>query len=74
MASEISLADYAGSRYGAGKGWVDDLPDDIFNQVWDGRHVAHVGKEKTAAWLRSLGYNDATASKVETILVRERRP
>jgi hypothetical protein len=73
MASDISLADFA-NRPRNGRGWVDDLPDDVFNQVWDGRHVAHVGAEKTAAWLRSLGYNDATASKVETILVRERRP
>jgi hypothetical protein len=72
MASEVSLADYAG-RPKNGKGWVDDLPDDVFNQVWDGRHTGNIGKHKVAEWLRKLGYHGATASKVETILVRERR-
>jgi hypothetical protein len=72
MASELSLADYA-SRPKNGRGWVDDLPDDIFNQIWDARHTGHIGKEMTAGWLRMLGYDGATAGRVETILVRERR-
>lgn len=72
MASEVSLAEYAG-RPRNGKGWIDSLPDDVFNQVWDGRHTRTIGKEMAAAWLRKLGYDEATASKIETILVRERR-
>ena len=72
MASELSLADYAG-RPKNGRAWIDDLPDDVFNQVWDGRHLGRVGKETAASWLRSLGYVDVSPGKVETILCRERR-
>jgi len=72
MASEVSLADYAVSPKN-GKAWVDDLPDDVFNQVWDGRHQGKVGKDTAAAWLRTLGFVDVTPGKVETILCRERR-
>ena len=72
MASDISLADFA-DRPKNGKAWVDDLPDDIFNQVWVGRHGGMIGKEKIAAWLRMLGYADVTAGRVETVITRERR-
>ena len=72
MASEVSLADCAG-RPKNGRAWVDDLPDEVFNQVWDGRHVGNIGKETAAAWLRTLGFDGASAGKVETIMARERR-
>ena len=72
MASDISLADFA-DRPKNGRAWIDDLPDDIFNQVWDGRHSGTVGKDTTTAWLRTLGYEDVTAGRVETVLARERR-
>ena len=72
MASDISLADFA-NRPKNGKAWIDDLPDDIFNQVWDGRHSGNIGKETAAAWLRRLGYEDVTAGRVETVMTRERR-
>ncbi len=72
MASDISLADFA-DRPKNGKAWVDDLPDDVFNQIWDGRHSGNIGKETAAAWLRVLGYEDVTAGRVETVMVRERR-
>ncbi len=72
MASDISLADFA-NRPKNGKAWVDDLPDDIFNQVWDGRHSGDIGKETAAAWLRKLGYEDVTPGRVETVKTRERR-
>lgn len=72
MASEVSLVNYA-SRTRQGKAWVDSLPDEVFNQVWDGRHGGTVGKSMAASWLRSLGYDDASVGKVETVLTRERR-
>ena len=71
MASKPSLADYA-DRPKNGRAWIDDLPDDVFNQVWDGRHSGAIGKDTTTAWLKSLGF-DASPGKVETILSRERR-
>ena len=72
MASDISLADFA-DRPKNGKAWIDDLPDDIFNQIWDGAHGGRIGKEMAAAWLRSLGYADVTAGRVRTVMTRERR-
>lgn len=72
MASELSLAEYA-NRSKRGKGWIDDLPDDVFNQVWDGRHSGMYGKDTIAAWLRAQGYTDVTPGRVETIMARERR-
>ena len=72
MASELSLADYAG-RPQSGSAWIDDRPDDVFPQVWDGRHVGNIGKETAAAWLRTLGFDGASPGKVETIMARERR-
>ena len=72
MASDISLADFA-DRPKNGKAWIDDLPDDVFNQIWDGRHGGRIGKEMAAAWLRSLGYMDVTAGRVEMVMTRERR-
>ena len=72
MASDISLADFA-DRPKNGKAWIDDLPDEIFNQIWDARHTGNIGKETSAAWLRALGYGDVTAGRVETVMARERR-
>ena len=72
MASDISLAEFA-NRPKNGRAWIDDLPDDLFNQIWDGRHTGHIGKEMATAWVRMLGYEDDTAGRVETIMARERR-
>jgi len=72
VASDISLADFA-DRPKNGRAWVDDLPDDVFNQVWDARHKGNIGKETAAAWLRLSGFDGASAGRVETILCRERR-
>ena len=72
MASDISLADFA-DRPQSGKAWIDDLPDDVFNQVWDARHTGSVGKQTVALWLQNIGYTDATCGRVETVLSRARR-
>jgi hypothetical protein len=71
MASDISLADFANKPVFL-KAWIDDLPDVIFNQVWDGIHDT-LGKNTITAWLVSIGYVDATAGRVETVKTRERR-
>ena len=72
VASDISLADFA-NRPKDVKGWVDDLPDDVFNQVWDARHGGDIGKQCVSTWLQSIGYTDATPGRVETVQFRERR-
>ena len=72
VASDISLADFA-NRPKNGKAWIDDLPDDVFNQIWDARHEGTVGKELIANWLHSIGYADATPGRVETVMFRGRR-
>lgn len=72
MASNISLADFA-NRPKDVKGWIDDLPDDVFNQVWDARHGGDIGKQCVSTWLQSIGYTDATPGRVETVQFRERR-
>ena len=73
MASDISLADFA-NRPKDGRAWVDDLPDDVFNELWDAlRSDTGIGKDTAARWLHSLGYTDVTVGKVGTVRDRERR-
>jgi hypothetical protein len=55
--------------------WIDELPDDLFNQIWDALHTSTgVGPGVAAKWLQSLGYSGATAAKLKTVMDRERRP
>lgn len=70
---ECDLIDFA-SRKRQIRAWVDELPDGIYNQVWDALHNGTVGKYMAAKWLRGLGYEEATPSKVVGVLDRERRP
>ena len=73
MASNISLADFA-NRPRGGRAWVDDLPDDVFNQLWDAMHGdTGIGKETATSWLKTLGYDDVTTGRVATVMSRERR-
>ena len=75
MASNVeskTLVEFASARREF-HAWVDELPDDVFNQIWDGAHGGRIGKEMAAAWLRSLGYADVTAGRVQTVMTRERR-
>jgi hypothetical protein len=73
MASNISLVDFA-NRPRSGRGWVDDLPDDVFNELWDAIHGdSGIGGLMAAKWLISLGYTDASMGKVATVRDRERR-
>lgn len=70
----VSLVKFA-SRKRHFHGWVDDLPDKIFNQVWDAVNAeVGIGTLTISHWLRSLGYEDATASRINTVTRRERRP
>ena len=73
MASNISLADFA-NRPKDGRAWIDDLPHDVFNELWDALHGdTGIGKDTAARWLHSLGYTDVTTGKVGTVRDRERR-
>jgi hypothetical protein len=72
MASKITLEEYA-KRPKTFTAWVDQLPDDEFNQLWDAMKHETCGKNCAAMWLRSLGYEDATAGRVVGVMGRERR-
>ena len=73
MASDVSLADFA-NRPRGGRAWADDLPDDVFNQIWDALHsTSGIGKVTVAKWLRALGYEDATQGRVDAVMSRGRR-
>ena len=74
MASDLSLVDFA-NRPRKGRAWVDDLPDDVFNQIWDALEApTGVGPGVAAKWLQSLGYSGATCDRVKKVVDRERRP
>ena len=73
MASK-SLEDFALDGRKAPGAWVDTLPDDVYNQVWDALHnESHIGKIMITRWLHSEGYPDATQGKIAAILTRDRR-
>jgi len=72
MASDVTLEEFA-TRPKIHQSWVDALPDEVFNQLWDGMRSGSVGKATAALWLQSLGYEDATAGKVQSVVSRERR-
>ena len=67
------MADFA-NRPRSGRAWVDDLPDDVFNELWDAIHGdSGIGSLTAAKWLVSLGYTDASMGRVATVRDRERR-
>jgi len=73
MDSDVSLEDFA-NRPRGGRAWADDLPDEVFNQIWDALHgTTGIGKVTIAKWLRKLGYEDATQGRVDVVMIRERR-
>ena len=73
MASK-SLEDFASDGRKLPGAWVDTLPDDVYNQVWDALHnESHIGKIMITRWLNSEGYPDATQGKIAAILTRARR-
>ena len=76
MSKEMSLQDFLEKQTRTmATAWVETLPDDIFNQLWDAFHDTNnpVGKVTACKWLHSLGYTDATAGRLDAILIRERR-
>ena len=73
MASDPSLVDFA-NRPRKGRAWVDDLPDDVFNQIWDALHsVIGIGRVTASEWLKSMGYEGASQGRMEAVMSRERR-
>ena len=72
MESDISLEEFA-NRPKIAPAWVDALPDELFNQLYDGIRSGSVGKATASLWLQSLGYADATAGKVMGVMSRARR-
>jgi hypothetical protein len=72
LASE-TLQEFAESRGRKLPGaWIDQLPDEVFNQCWDGTENG-IGKIMITKWLHSLGYDDATQGKVAALSTRDRR-
>ena len=54
--------------------WIDTLPNEIYNQVWDALNTdLPIGKIIITRWLQSEGYPDATQGKIAAILTRDRR-
>ena len=73
MASK-SLEDFALDGRKSPGAWIDQLPDDVYNQVWDALHNdMHIGKIMITRWLQSEGYLDATQGKIAAITTRARR-
>lgn len=52
--------------------WIDKLPDDVFNECYDGMSQG-IGRIVITRWLHSLGYEDVTQGKVAAFSTRERR-
>jgi len=76
MSEELSLKDFLEQQTRTtSTAWVETLPDDIFNQLWDAFHDSDfpVGKVTAAKWLHSIGYKDATGGRLDAMFIRERR-
>ena len=68
-----TLEDFASDGRKLPGAWIETLPDDIYNQVWDSIHNdMHIGKIMIARLLQSEGYPDATQVKIAAILTRAR--
>ena len=73
MASR-SLEEFASDGRKLPGAWIDTLPDEIYNQVWDALNTdMPIGKIIITRWLHSEGYPDATQGKIAAILTRARR-
>ncbi len=75
--SHISLEEFAKDKTSTIGAWVDDLPDNIFNEIWDAFSTPagqrKFGKVVICEWLHSLGYEGATQGKLHAVTTRERR-
>ena len=73
MASR-SLEEFASDGRKLPGAWIDTLPDEIYNQVWDALNTdIPIGKIIITRCLHSEGYPDATQGKIAAILTRDRR-
>jgi hypothetical protein len=74
----ITLEEFAKDKTSTIGAWIDDLPDDIFNEVWDAFAAPagsrRYGKVVICEWLLSMGYEGATQGKLHAVTTRERRP
>lgn len=58
----VTLGEFASRRRSAGR-WVDSLPPEILDQIM----ASKAGPTIVADWLKSIGYEDATPKKCETL-------
>ena len=73
MASK-SLEEFASEGRKLPGAWIDTLPDELYNQVWDALNTdLPIGKIIITRWSHSEGYPDATQGKIAAILTRDRR-
>ena len=73
MASR-SLEEFASDGRKLPGAWIDTLPDELYNQVWDALNTdMPIGKIIITRWLHSEGYPDATQGKIAAFLSRDRR-
>tara|TARA_E500000081_G_scaffold75051_1_gene76617 strand:+ start:6817 stop:7038 length:222 start_codon:yes stop_codon:yes gene_type:complete len=69
-----SLEEFASEGRKLPGAWIDTLPDELYNQVWDALNTdLPIGKIIITRWLHSEGYPDATQGKIAAILTRDRR-
>ena len=76
MSKEMSLHDFLQKQTRTmSTAWIESLPDYIYNQLWDAFHDSEnsIGKVTASKWLDSIGYPEATAGRIDAILIRERR-
>ena len=76
MSEELSLKDFLEKQTRImSTAWIETLPDYIYNKLWDAFHASEnsIGKVTAAKWLHSIGYPEATAGRIDAILIRERR-
>jgi hypothetical protein len=63
MGSKLSLVEYVDQFGGRPKtAWADKLPEEIRREIFDNPGI---GARQICRWLHSLGYLEATESKIE---------
>lgn len=74
MEPDTPLMEFVKTRQRGGWAWHTQLDDETYNQIWDAlNNKTGVGELTVVAWLKSLGYADATEGKIKTIRFASRR-
>ena len=70
----LPLTEYAATPHRTYTSWADQLPDQVFNQIWDAFHSGTgIGEVTVLKWLERQGYIGGTPGKLKVIRTCERR-